>query len=170
MDELIDINRYRYNNCFSNKQMSTCPILPKYHVAYGMPTDRQEISAEYEQTKDSDPKKGLAANLLGRVDKIEEHAQSKCFIVTDDFGVNVMYDATFGDMRAIEQEMLKIVSFYINKVEPIAEVDLRNIFPAVDRFQVISEIIACEEEFQRAKLKLCMHYLECFEHTCDSLD
>jgi hypothetical protein len=81
-----------------------------------------------------------------------------------------MYDATFGDMRAIEQEMLKIVSFYINKVEPIAEVDLRNIFPAVDRFQVISEIIACEEEFQRAKLKLCMHYLECFEHTCDSLD
>jgi hypothetical protein len=30
--------------------------------------------------------------------------------------------------------MLKIVSFYINKIEPIAEVDLRNIFPAVDRF------------------------------------
>ena len=64
--------------------------------------------------------------------------------MTDDFGVNVMYDTAFGDMRAIEQEMLKIVSFYINKIEPIAEVDLRNIFPSVDRFQVINEIIDCE--------------------------
>lgn len=48
MDELVDINRYRYNNCFTNKQMSTCPILPKFHITYGAPIDRQEISAEYE--------------------------------------------------------------------------------------------------------------------------
>lgn len=54
--------------------------------------------------------------------------------MTDDFGVNVMYDVTFADMSSIEQEMLKIISFYINKVEPIAEVDLRTVFPAVDRF------------------------------------
>jgi len=58
-----------------------------------------------------------------------------------------MYDTAFGDMRAIEQEMLKIVSFYINKIEPIAEVDLRNIFPSVDRFQIINEIIDCEERY-----------------------
>lgn len=82
--------------------MSTCPILPKFHISFGHPIDRQEISSEYEQTKDSDPKKGQAQNLLGRVDRIEEHKPSQCMIVTDDFGVNVMYDATFGDMRAIE--------------------------------------------------------------------
>ena len=91
-------------------------------------------------------------------------------IVTDDFGVNVMYDAAFGDMRALEQEMLKIISFFINKIEPIAEVDFRNIFPAVDRFSIVQEILACEESYQRAKLKLCLNYVECFEHTCDSLD
>jgi hypothetical protein len=39
-----------------------------------MPTDRQEVSAEYEITKDADPKKTLASGLLGRVDRIEEHA------------------------------------------------------------------------------------------------
>ena len=170
MDELVDINRFRYNNLFTNKQMSTCPILPKFHITYGHPIDRQEISAEYEQTKDSDPKKQQAANLLGRVDKIEEHKPSKCMIVTDDFGVNVMYDATFGDMRAIEQEMLRIISFYINKIEPIAEVDFRNIFPSVDRFAIVQEILECEERFQRAKLRLCLNYVECFEHTCDSLE
>jgi hypothetical protein len=76
-----------------------------------------------------------------------EHSQSKCFIVTDDYGVNIMYDATFGDMRAIEQELLKIVSFYINKIEPIAEVDLRTIFPAVDRFSIVAEVLDCEEKF-----------------------
>lgn len=127
--------------------MSTCPILPKYHVTYGSPIDRQEISAEYEQTAGSDPKKGLAQNLLGRVDKIVEHEQSKCFIVTDDYGVNVMYDSTFGDMRAVEQELLKIASFYINKIEPIAEIDLRTIFPAVDRFAIITELLSCEEKY-----------------------
>lgn len=60
MDELVDINRIRFNNAFTNKQMSTCPILPKYHVTYGSPIDRQEISAEYEQRASSDPKKALA--------------------------------------------------------------------------------------------------------------
>ena len=30
-----------------------------------------------------------------------------------------MYDCAFTDMRALEQEMLKIVSFYINRVEPL---------------------------------------------------
>lgn len=30
-----------------------------------------------------------------------------------------MYDATFVDMRALEQEMLKIVSYFINKLEPM---------------------------------------------------
>lgn len=67
--------------------------------------------------------------------------------MADDYGVNIMYDATFGDMRAIEQELLKIVSFYINKIEPIAEVDLRTIFPAVDRFAIVAEVLACEEKF-----------------------
>ena len=34
----------------------------------------------------------------------------------DDFGVHLMYDATFLDMRIMEQEALKICS-YINKQE-----------------------------------------------------
>jgi len=41
------------------------------------------------------------------------------YLVTDDYGTNVMFDTSFADMRAVEQEMLKIVSFYINKVEPL---------------------------------------------------
>ena len=99
---MVDINRFKYNSAFTNPVYSTCPIIPKYHSTFGEPIERQEASAEYEQNKDTDPKKGQAQRLLGRVDKIEEHEASKCFIVTDDYGVNVMYDAAFADMRAVE--------------------------------------------------------------------
>ena len=146
-DELIDINRFRYNSMITNPIYSTCPVIPKYHITFGEPIDRQEISSEFEQTKDADPKKGQAGKLIGRVDRIEEHAESGCYIVTDDFDVNVMYDATFGDMRALEQEMLKTVSFYINKIEPLQDKDLSNVLPSVDRMGIVKEIIEWEEKY-----------------------
>ena len=91
-------------------------------------------------------------------------------MVTDDYGFNVMYDCTFMDMRAVEQEMLKIVSFYINKVEPMQDRDLRNVLPCVDRLGIVKEVLYWEEKFQRSKLKLCLHYMECCDHTCDTLE
>lgn len=65
-----------------------------------------------------------------------------------------MYDCTFADMRALEQELLKIMSYYINKLEPMQDVDLRNVFPAVDRFNLVREIVYYEQKFQYAKLQL----------------
>ena len=59
-DEMVDINKFRYQGQMSNVIFSTCPIIPKYHTTFGEPIERQEISAEFEQTKDSDPKKGQA--------------------------------------------------------------------------------------------------------------
>ena len=82
----------------------------------------------------------------------------------------MMYDCTFADMRAIEQELLMIMSYYINKIEPMTETDLRNVFPSVDRFNLVKEIIMCEEKYQRAKLDLAFQYLECYEHICDTLE
>ena len=85
--------------------------------------------------------------LLGRIDKIEENANLGYFVVTDDYGVNVMYDSTFADMRVVEQELLRIVSFYINKIEPLQDRDLRNIMPAVDRMGIVREVIECEQKY-----------------------
>jgi len=62
------------------------------------------------------------------------------------------------------------MSYYINKLEPMQDLDLRNIFPSVDRFGMIKEALILEENYQRAKLKLVFCYLECYEHTCDSLE
>jgi hypothetical protein len=58
-----------------------------------------------------------------------------------------MYDATFADMRALELELLRLISYFINKLEPMQDTDLRNFFPVVDRFNLVKEIIMCEEKF-----------------------
>ena len=46
-------------------------------------------------------------------------------MVVDDYGNHVLYDCVFEDMRTVEQHMLQIASFYINKVEPVQEAEMR---------------------------------------------
>jgi hypothetical protein len=66
---------------------------------------------------------------------------------------------------------VRIVSFYINKQEPVlSESDLRNTFPACDRFQLLEEAFECEFDYQRQKAELVLSYLECFEHITDLLE
>jgi len=81
-----------------------------------------------------------------------------------------MYDCCFQDMRAIEQEMLKIVSFYINKTEPMQDRDLRNVLPNVDRLAILKDVLHWEDKYQKAKMELTLQYMECYEHTCDTLE
>ena len=82
--------------------------------------------------------------MMGRVDKIWLDETNDIFVVTDDHQFNVMYDCTFQDMRALEHEMLKIVSFYINKVEPMQDRDQKNILPNVDRLGILKEVLHWE--------------------------
>jgi hypothetical protein len=81
-----------------------------------------------------------------------------------------MYDASLNDMQTLELELIKICSFYINKVEPLTDTDLRNILPTLDRQRMLTEICDLEEQYQRAKLELCQSYMECYQHTSDGLE
>lgn len=89
----------------------------------------------------------------------------------DDFDKHIMFDSALLDMKLMEEEVLKIVSYYINKQEPIlAESDLRNTFPACDRFELIEEIFECELNYQNCKAELVLSYMECLEHISDLLE
>lgn len=169
LDEMVDINRYKFQGQLQNCMWSTCPVLPKFHVTFGDPVERQEASLEFEVNQNKDPRHEQAERMLGRTDFFVNHPTG-LMLVQDDFGVAIMYDCTFADMRILEQELLRTMSYYINKIEPMMETDLRNIFPAVDRFNLVKEIIICEDQYQRAKLDLCFQYIECFEHVCDILE
>jgi len=104
------------------------------------------------------------------VDKIYKHDKLDLNLVKDDYGVHVLYDATFTDMRSMETEILKICSFYINKAEPLLDNDLRNMYPAVDRLKILDEALYWENLYQEQKLALVNSYLECYEHTSDILE
>ncbi|CDW82479.1 UNKNOWN [Stylonychia lemnae] len=169
-DHLVDIQKVKFNGRFQNYIYSTCPIIPRFHSTFGEPLDRQEISAEVENHKKADNKKEEGLRLLGRVDDIYYDEKADFYFVKDDFGIHIMFDASFLDMKNLEQEVLKICSFYIQKREPLLDHDLRYIYPSVDRFEILDDVFECELAFQRAKLELALTYLECFEHTTDTLE
>lgn len=84
--------------------------------------------------------------------------------------MHVLYDSALADMRSMETELLKVCSFYINKVEPMQDNDLKNVYPIVDRLKILDEALHCESRFQEAKSHLVAAYLECFEHSSDCLE
>jgi hypothetical protein len=104
------------------------------------------------------------------MDKIYKNDQTDLNLVMDDYGVHILYDATFADMRSMEIEMLKVCSFYINKAEPLLDSDLRNMYPAVDRLRILDECMNMENKYQEKKLELCQVLMECYEHTSDVLE
>jgi hypothetical protein len=53
-DPLLDINKYRFNKKMTNFLNSTCPLVPKYHATFGQPIERQEISTEIDNAKNTD--------------------------------------------------------------------------------------------------------------------
>lgn len=104
------------------------------------------------------------------MDKIYKHEKMDLNLVKDDFGIHVLYDATFADMRSMETEILKMCSFYISKAEPLLDNDLRNMYPAVDRLKILDEALLYENLYQEEKLNLVTAYLECYEHISDILE
>lgn len=171
-DPLVDINKYRFNKKTYNFLRTTCPIVPKFHSTFGEPIERQEISQETDQGQNpgAGPNKGENRKLVGRVDTLYKHEKTGLNLVKDDFGVHILYDSALADMRSMETELLKVCSFYINKVEPMQDNDLKNVYPIVDRLKILDDVLHCESRFQEAKSHLVAAYLECFEHSSDCLE
>jgi hypothetical protein len=99
---LLDINQYRFNGKLQNYLHSTCPIVPKFHSTFGQPIERQEVSQEVDRGRDTDAEKQSSKKLLGRVDRLYKHVASGLNLVKDDFGIHILYNAAFIDMRAME--------------------------------------------------------------------
>ena len=55
--------------------------------------------------------------LMGRIDKVELNEDKEEVYIKDDFGVYIIYDCVLQDMKGIEDELIKIASYYISKSE-----------------------------------------------------
>ena len=73
-------------------------------------------------------------------------------------------------MKGMEEELIKICSYFLNKSEVLQDVHTEKPLPAKDRLQVLSDLLECEAKFQFKKVKLCLAYLECYEHIVDPLE
>ena len=68
-----------------------------------------------EGLKNSDNKKEEGKKLLGRVDNIYWSEPLSLYFVKDDFERHVLFDCAIGDLDLLTQELIKVVSYYINK-------------------------------------------------------
>ena len=71
--------------------------------------------------------------LMGRIDHIELVESQEEVYVKDDFGVYILFDCVLQDMKGIEEELIKICSFYINKAEVLQDVHTEKPMPVKDR-------------------------------------
>lgn len=107
---------------------------------------------------------------MGRIDHIELNENQEEVYVKDDFGVYILYDCVLQDMKGLEEELIKICSFYINKAEVLQDVHTEKPQPSRDRLEVLSDLLQFESTFHFKKVKLTMAYMECYEHVVDPLE
>ena len=84
-------------------------------------------------------------------------------------GIYVLYDCALQDMKSLEDELIRIGSYYIQRSELLLSSDTKPM-PSRDRQELVSDLTNKELEFQFAKVRLVQLYLECYEHITDPLD
>ena len=71
--------------------------------------------------------------LMGRIDHIELNEKLMEVYVKDDLGVYIMQDCALQDMSMLEEQLLQIGSFYLNKQETLQDTHTEKPFPFKDR-------------------------------------
>jgi hypothetical protein len=82
-----------------------------------------------------------SVKLMGRVDLVEVDEKAREVYIKDDFGVYIVYDCAFSDMRDLEDELLKIGSYYISKHESLINTELEKPYPLIDRMSLMEDLL-----------------------------
>lgn len=90
-------------------------------------------------------------------------------IINED-GTPIMYDASLHDIVSLEEELIKIGTYYIQKQEYLLDIEVKDPIPSIDRGAVCSELLEYEHQYQYAKLKVVETFMEAYEHTCDIME
>jgi hypothetical protein len=97
--------------------------------------------------------------------------------VTNEYGCRIVYFEALNDLVEIEDELVKIGSYYINQHELLIqnnEIMERETSARptslIDRAQIALELIEKEYNFQFAKIELVEQFMEAYEHIYDPLE
>jgi len=127
----VDLKKIRYRGKFHEKNLSTCPILPRFHASYGEPSEVGPNFQEHEKMSHSVPKDSM--KMMNRVDHVEIDIEQQEVLIKDDYNIYIMYECALSDMQVLEEEMLRIGSYYISRLEELYDNEVDQIIHTKDR-------------------------------------
>ena len=74
--------------------------------------------------------------------------------IIDEEGVSIMYDSSLHDLVNIEEELIKIWTFYIQKQEYLIDVEVKEPVFSIDRGAVWLELLKMNTSYSLQKLDL----------------
>ena len=94
----------------------------------------EKISDEYD--KGTLTSRQMLKRVHGMQDKWEVDEDSQDVTVEDEFGVKVIYKESLNDMLEIEEELIKVGSYFKQQTEILVNSDIKDPACAVDRGEV----------------------------------
>lgn len=118
----VTFKAYKLRETYDPLVMSTCPIVPKHHRTFGRPSIYEHVSRENEMERDV-PRANFKRmqSLLNKRDRVHVDFQTQEVYVTNEFGMRILYHEALNDMMQIEEELIKIGSYFINKYEYVVK-------------------------------------------------
>ena len=174
----VSLKGYKYNRRFDPHLSSTCPCVPRFHSTFGRPTLYEEVSQESERREVDPPEKwkAEAGPIVAYKDRLVFKKGSKDLLeseitVLDEHGIQIVYEEAINDMMMLEEEMIKIGSYYLNKAELAHHTSAsEQPLTMLDRGEVALHLLQHELELQLTKIMLIEELMEVYEHTCDPLE
>ena len=167
IDHPVCVKSFKYKKKFKPLLTATNPSMPKVHASHDQDFVRHEVSQQQEQDMAAESMLDQARRFQGRFCKRVFSEDGADVELVDDQGVRVMYDIVFNDMVDLEGELAKIGSYFIRKHEHIIDPELKEPNPALDRGEVVAQLLEMEQQFQMAKVKVIEQFMEGYEHCVD---
>lgn len=82
------------------------------------------MNVEFERIGNSKHISDEGIRLLGRVDHVEIGIKKREVFIKDDFGIYILYDCAMEDMKNLEDELLKVGSYFIAKHEFLVNTEI----------------------------------------------
>ena len=160
-------------------------MLPKYHRTFGRKNLYESVSAEIDRKTVVRSAEEMQSLMVKR-DRIIVEEEKQHVRVLNEFAQPIIYSESITEMVALEEELIKVGSYFINQHEYLqANNDIEtasstiggkssepNPRPSsmIDRPEMALDLLKCELNFQFAKVKLIEKLLEVYEHIYDPLE
>jgi hypothetical protein len=173
----VSLKGYKYNRRYNPALSSTCPCVPRFHSTFGRPTLYEEVSTEMENSEDDAGRwRPKAKSIVSYKDRLILNPDPNDLIkseikVLDEHGTPIVYEESVNDMMTLEEEMVKIGSYYLNKAELEQHMHAsEQPSTMIDRGEIAHQLFQYEFEIQMAKAALVETLMEVYEHTYDPLE